>query len=373
MSSAVQPPVNAIQAIHRVSPSRYTSLLKCALREAWSASRVQAALPAAAAAHVGSITHGLLDRAAKGGYAGFTREQIATEWDRLVAAKEAELLADPVERLNVPLRERVFRFAVRKIRTVNRAFETASDFSKPRADAVPVPGQGSEIWVATEDGTIGGYIDSAVKADSGIAIRDYKTGAVLDEETGEVLPAYTTQLKLYAGLYHEQFGVWPSKLELINLRGDSIPVPFSIDECQSLLVDARKALAETNSAIANNRLDLLASPSPDTCKYCVYRPFCSCYIEARRTVDRSGAWPNDALGTLLSTEIAGDERIAISLSDDFADGDTIRVLGLTPGSQRHPALKDVMPGDRLSLFNLRASHAPNTFGESPKTVILPLG
>lgn len=55
-------------------------------------------------------------------------------------------------------------------------------------------------------GAVGGFIDSVQRSAAGPIIRDYKTGSV-HGESAAVKPEYATQLKLYAALYAEQYGI----------------------------------------------------------------------------------------------------------------------------------------------------------------------
>lgn len=370
MTQATAPTVMVLEPLKRISPSRFTSMLDCTLREAWSAARNRPLLPLSAASHIGSIAHSLLDRASKGDFRGATREQVEQTWDLLVTAKEAELQDDPIERANLPLRTRVYRYAVRRLRTVKRVIELSAEV-KATTGGIPPAGLGSEQWVESHDGLIGGLIDSAVVTARGLTIRDYKTGAVLDDEVGEVLPAYSVQLKLYAGLYREKFGQWPAALELVPLRGEPIDVPFSIEECEGLIGDARRLLGETNECIASDCADLLAAPAPDTCRFCHYRPSCLPYRAARREAAADSSWPRDACGQVISAQQMGDGRIAIRISDDFRGGDPVSVVGLTTDRDRHAAIRDIQPGERLAFFNLRSTAAENTFGETATTIIYP--
>jgi hypothetical protein len=341
-------------------------MLDCALREVSSASDNSALLPASGAAHIGSISHKLLDQAAKGHFFGASRADIGAIWDQMVATKDSELSANPVERPNVPLKRHVFRYAVRRIRTVKRVIELAADAGAPGSSG-NAPPTSTEKWIESQDGKIGGFIDAIVPSPEGPVIRDYKTGSIM-EESGSVRAEYSVQLKLYAALYFERHQRWPAALELVPLQGQPIRLPFSAIECIALLNEARQVFMETNAIIDRGQADLLASPTPATCRFCVYRPCCTAYRSARTAGDQAVSWPADVWGEVVSTEVAGDGRIAVVIANGNATEPLTTIIGLTPGG-RHPALLGVQNSDMLSLFSLRATCAANTYTESPTTTI----
>ena len=104
---------------------------------------------------------------------------------------------------------------------------------------------GCELWVETNDKTVGGLIDSAYLDGSDVVLQDYKTGVVLEARQGggeDVKEAYKVQLRMYAALYHEKTGVRPDRLEVISPAGGVFGITFSQGECVALIGEARDTL-----------------------------------------------------------------------------------------------------------------------------------
>ena len=66
MSEGVLEFTPRIEALKTISPSRFTALQECALREVWAASQTPQLLPSSPSARLGSIIHRLLQEAGEG-------------------------------------------------------------------------------------------------------------------------------------------------------------------------------------------------------------------------------------------------------------------------------------------------------------------
>ncbi len=247
--------------------------------------------------------------------------------------------------------------------------EIASQSPAQGGTATFFPQRTSEHWVQSSDGSVGGYIDRIKRTQEGIVIQDYKTGAITEENESAIRESYAIQMKLYAGLYHARYGQWPAALELVPQRGGPSRVPFTHEECVALLEEARSLLRETNAAIENGNLEILASPAAVTCRFCCFRPSCYAYRAARDVAIHADDWPNDIWGILLNLETSGDGRRSLAIAVERAGLNIVTVSRLTPGPERHPALGSVSIGDRISCFNLRQTASPANYVESANTVI----
>lgn len=364
------PPVAAPRLVHAISPSRFTGMQACALREVWSAGHVPGLLPASPAARLGTAGHRLLEEAGRGDFFGVPESQIELRWDELVSVTEAAMAANWLERHLLPLSRAVPDFAVRRIRAVTRAKQLAAEADRAKsmthADAEPY---GGEVAVMTPDGKAVGRIDAVLRGENGPLIRDYKSGAIHEQHTTTIKSDYVTQLKLYAAMYAEMTGVWAERLEVMALSGSAEAVPFDTAECAALLHEARTALDAINKTIAAaadmaDAARLLARPAPSTCIYCAYRPHCSAYTQASRSSPEL-KWPNDVWGPLRERRTLGNGLVMIAV--DTAAG-TVVVRGLTPGPDRHPALDIADVGSQLSIFGMRWSGG-GTYSEGNSTVI----
>ncbi len=105
----------ALATLDRISPSRFSAMLDCSLREVWVASKNIPSLPVRPAAHIGTVIHKLLELAGNGGFDGASRATVEEAWDRLVREQEAQLKNNLNECANIPLKKSVWRYSVRRI------------------------------------------------------------------------------------------------------------------------------------------------------------------------------------------------------------------------------------------------------------------
>ena len=121
--------------------------------------------------------------------------------------------------------------------------------------------------------TLSGKIDKVEKNDTDLIIVDFKTGKVIDENTGQIKEEYVVQLNLYAHMYYAKEGEKATKLEIIDIDGNSYSVPIWSDyELQQTLNDVTDVINDLNSKKGIN----LAFPS-DKCSRCNARMICSAY------------------------------------------------------------------------------------------------
>ena len=365
----LQPPW-PLRPLAAISPSRFTGLQACALREVWSANRAPALLPSSPAARLGIAAHRLLNEAAR----RLTGDRVSSRWEELVDEVEVAMAQNWLDRHLLPLREVVPDYEVRRLRAVARARELA-------ADAVALPARrdqagsglfGYELLVSTPDSLAAGRVDAVLHGEHGPVIRDYKSGAIYESGMGvpTVKHKYAVQLQLYAAIYATMAGVWPARLELKALSGESANVTFTPADCSQMLGRALELRDAVNRAIASAadpeaRTEVLARPSEEACRHCSYRPNCTPY-RAARAVAGEGGWPLDVWGELTEARALGNGKVMLTL--EAASG-TVRVRGLTPGPHRHPALARLRAGDRLGVFNMRPAGSPTSYTEGLFTVI----
>lgn len=215
-----------------------------------------------------------------------------------------------------------------------------------------------------------GSIDRVVRSQQGITLRDYKSGHIFDDDR-TVREEYTTQLKLYAALYHDAHGKWPHKLELCPPRGCSVAVPYSREECTDLLEEAPRLIAQLNSLIAAGEDSELAAPSPSACRFCQYRPACTAYKQARLAAATTEDWPNDLWGVLIRYELAGDGLPRIVIADE-ATSSRVTIRRLLTSSFRSPSIGEMRAGDEYAIFGLRRSRSEADLVGGVSTTILPV-
>lgn len=382
MKPGVLPEIAPIRPLKCISPSRFSALKECALREIWTAARQPALLLASPAAKLGGVAHKLLEEAGKGLLGNGDVQDAAKRWVELVNEIEQQMQGSWLERSLVPLRKTVPDYEVRKIRACRKAVEIAQEASVSRRKAESKAEAGFEVWVESPDGLIGGFIDHVQETNDGPVLRDYKSGYLLDKrEAGEELKIkdeYQVQLKLYAALYQSAFGRWPVRLKIVPLQGADQILPFQPSECVRLLEEAVTSLKQINRRInelttssVQNKEYFLATPSPSTCRFCQFRPGCSAYQKARDTVADT-QWSQDVWGTVVDIRKLGNGRISISLQVTDRSYTIAHIRGLNPNPERHPALQFLKDGDRVAIYNLQGDAVRGSLSETPSTVIYKL-
>lgn len=301
-------------------------------------------LPCNPAAYVGTAIHRMLELAFQGRISN--RKELSEEWDNEIERLENEMLKNPLEKHLVPLYSSVLNFEVKKL--------LAFDMICPMLGGIP-HGKSSgsknnaEAWVDTPDGKVVGKIDLVKESDAGIEIVEYKTGPLTDDlSSGGAKHEYVIQVKMYAALYHAKHGEWPKKLTLAGINQVRISIDVDSEECGKLLQEASKNLADINELIRSGLQPRdFAQPSPETCKYCLFRPACSKYWEARKVGEN---WPIDAKGRIVNKTLLANGLYRVVIATDTGEA---AIRGLSP--ERHAFLRnDIKRAVFCNLWNERS-------------------
>lgn len=365
----VLPPRPAPRPLPSISPSRYIALRSCPLNAVWTANGARRPLPDSPAARVGTVAHTLLEEAGRG---SLEPDAVERRWSELVEAAEDALGQNWLARHLVPLTGSVPDFEVRRLQAIRRATElAASARERSSIDRGAAQAVGQEVPVVTPDGLVTGRIDAVVPTPDGLVIRDYKSGAIFDPESGatpKVKEAYAIQLKLYAAMYEAMTGSWPSRLEILPLTGPPEGIAFDPSECVRLLEDAASVLHETNRSVEaglaeGDVAEVLARPSAINCRFCPFRPWCEPY---QRTPKAGDGWPNDCWGEVRETRRLGNGRVMLTLESEAS---SVLVGGLDSDPRRHPALPLLEAGLAAAAYNLRRPRGGRAYTEGPMTVL----
>jgi hypothetical protein len=117
----------------------------------------------------------------------------------------------------------------------------------------------------------------------GNEIRDYKSGRIYEEApdgTLTVKESYVRQLRLYGRLVEEHLGLRPTKGVLLPMQGAAVEVALDQQTCAAEseeavgLLDTYNARRQTAAAASD-----LATPSPQTCRWCQYKALCPPFWE----------------------------------------------------------------------------------------------
>ena len=319
-----------LKPLLRISPSRYSALQACALREIWAAGQQQPLLPNSPSARLGMIIHKLLQLAFSGKL--IDENSMLNHWDEEERNQEQQMQINSLEKHLIPISNYSNNYKTKQSMTFNMIRPLIITNQKHMYTTLKSQ---TELWVQTVDAKVGGRIDLVRHNDEGVTICDYKSGEIIESElTGDIIKKeYQNQLKIYAALYYLSNNIWPDRLLLIGLNQDEYEVPFVKEECLILVEKAKEYLNELNERIlSGKREDTFACPSPENCKFCQYRPACVRYWGSKQ--DQNG-WPTDFEGTVVMKNFLGNGLLKVALKNDDVD---IIIRGLSP--ERYPFLND---------------------------------
>ena len=362
----------SIEPLKRITPSRFSAFNECKLKAILQSNRADALLPIHPSTHLGTVVHKIFEKSSSGRITG--DDDFKSAWDSYVQEEEAKMNLFWMEKHFVPLERSVQNYEVKKqqcLLSVHNMILPQLSHSEIKSDLHTKKSE--EVWLQTPDGKVGGYADAIMSTDTGDIIVDYKTGSIIESDNNSSEPIVhkniQLQLKLYAVLYNSMYAKWPVSLKAVGMNGESYEIQFDEDECSDLLIEAGQILEESNSIIMNTTesyemtLNLLASPSPQICKFCSYRPGCLPYW-GQREVEQEIDWPYDVKGIVVDKKRLGNGLILITIMPD-GQSNSIKVRGLHPN--RHPVLDNSY--DKVSIFSMIADNIPNNYKEGLFTTI----
>ena len=190
-------------------------------------------------------------------------------------------------------------------------------------------------------------------------IRDYKSGAITEfseEAQKEVVKAaYVRQLKIYGFLVGNKLGTYPARGVLVPLGGATVDITLDPHDCEYEAAAALALLDGHNSALnSSSAASALASPSPQSCKWCPFKTLCPAFWE-----NASPAWSGQLEGECIAATLAADPKIihdgaAMALTVDVSHGTlpagTVQIAPLNP--QVHRSLTMLRSGDRIRIIGL---------------------
>ena len=205
------------------------------------------------------------------------------------------------------------------------------------------------------DGKLLGRPD-VIRADE---VVDYKSGAIVEYDEGTqsdvVKAAYIRQLRIYGYLVKEKLGWWPLRGLLLPLAGAGIEVALDPLECAREAIEAVALLDTYNGKVsAGAASEELASPSPQSCRWCPYKILCPAFWQtALPEWSGHGAAVEGVLVDAPSAIHVGAAR-AIAL-DIQAGSEERRRAQIAPlNTATHPSVINLAAGDRVRLVGLRA-------------------
>ena len=346
-----------LNKLKRVSPSTFIRLNQCPLQVVLSASEIPQLLPNHPNSKLGLLLHKMVELCFKGEIRD--GRSFERRWEKEISNLHTEMRSNDLDQHFVPLSNSARNYAVKKQQCRN--FVEGFEFQEPIVSTVSPKVTGSEKWVESEDKSVGGRIDEIRLSHGAVKIVDLKTGKVFDDSIADrtIKLEYQTQMKLYAALYFETVGSFPSQLLIKTLDGQEHDIAFEREECLSLLQTAKARLEEINAAVESSEdCEELANPSLDVCRYCRFRPVCEPYWRAKE----SNGWD--------LTDVSGKVIDIVELKNGFRvdlvnDKKTIVARGLK--TDRNKELR-ASRGKLIRLLNLKRDSSENKYREGPFTV-----
>lgn len=343
--------------IQRISPSQFYSMKNCAYKSLLAeAMNKKPLLPVSANAYYGTVLHKMLELISKGAIRN--EDDFNTTFQEQIKLMEEKLVADGYE-FFVPLQKKVKDFIMKKILLKDHLRNIPN--KAPRATDVKFY---SEKWYESKDKLIGGKIDLVIEDKIETEILDFKTGAitqdVLDDDgefNSEVKAEYKEQLKLYAFLYFENTGKFPTQLSLVDLSKQKFTVDFSEQECNSIFEEAKSLLNSTNHCIDKGTFS--ANPTEENCKYCLYRPACSFYL---KHIEADNSF-NDVSGSIQDVIKFQNGNVSVYLES----GDRKFTISNLP-SEKFDELND-RRNKKINVFNLKKESREFFFTATRTTII----
>ncbi|MSP12367.1 MAG: hypothetical protein EXR62_05350 [Chloroflexi bacterium] len=273
-----------------VSPSQISTLETCFLQTAFgTAPWYRSHTFVGPKARLGRVCHTLLEKVLKGELDHTDRVEWRTElvksWDSLVKQEEKAVQSSQLEGHLGPA-QRWPGYSMLRARILAIGHEL---LGHRQSGSVGGGTFRSEVWFSAYGGKLHGRADVVRISPSGVELEDYKTGEVYEQADNLsqiVKPQYLRQLLLYAAMYHDTAGEWPVRAYLVPLTGGKISITIDPAEAEG---EAQKALislsAYNKSIAAAPAMELLASPSAASCRFCAYKAFCEPFWS-----DASASW-----------------------------------------------------------------------------------
>lgn len=353
----------ALAPLPYVTPSGAPALRECALRAAYRADpSFRAEVASSPAARLGSACHRVLERAAQGelpppANAGWDAAFQAL-WDEAVRREAEAASAHPAE-AHWPPPERWRNYAMRKVATKMLARNIAASLGGPGHVQV-------EHAQVAAGGLIRGRAD-VIRRSPAHEIEDYKSGAVFEDDSGELKPAYRTQMLLYAVLEHEDTSSWPTRASIIPLTGDPVSIDIVPAEAEAAASQALAALASYNASVQSaDRADQLAKPSAEHCRFCEFAVVCPAFWQ-QLTADWRDGPIVAAAGYLIDREASQRGSVALRLDVRTGSVDSGEWTIARVDPVRFPTAVRAQPGSALAATALLASDEARTLRPTERT------
>lgn len=322
------------------SPSSYNRLHACAYRFALSSdTRIfsKFAKPNTFAA-LGTASHRLTERAWSNEFALVENAELDQKlneaWDQEVAIQLRQMQAawSPSQ---VPPPQDWPYYSINSRRSIRRIKNEIIAFRERGGERRNPDGPWVEHEIQDEDSQLKGTPDRVIFFDEHFIIQDLKTGF----KVKEMSDSHRRQLLLYAHLVRSDTGKIPHKIEVIKADGQVLEEAISDSDVDGCVNEFKKRTQEFANLVRSGQVDIsIASPSPEVCGHCHYRPVCE-----RFWTDTNFDW-GDTRGIVGRVAQVGDST-TLTIEQIYPSDGAGDVLGL---SNIHHSF---MVGDIVSVVN----------------------
>lgn len=342
-----------LRKLDRTSPTVNDSLRSCELKVAFQRDTRFRPVASTTSAALGTSTHKLLEATSKGNFDRYRdkelEEQIDQYWDHLVTEEHKKL--QEVSMATVPRPTSWKKYSM----NASNAFSTALRIVESRNareqinHAVKVS---PEVTLSGFEGKLTGQIDLLIITQSRIAILDYKTGRVLENSedvSHAIKEQYVRQLSIYAALYYEEIGTWPTHLVLESMVDGRHEWEVDPVFAKQSAADAITRMEKFNENISRNKVK--SDPSEHNCIWCDYKAVCNSFLH-----EASSEWEMTSVtvsGVLVESTIENKSHVLISSDGGNHEKTELEIRGL-PIEMGRALQKEL--GKKVSFSNLTRIH-----------------
>ena len=264
-----------LEKLNSTSPSSFNQMKTCNLRIAFANdTQYKNAKKVALIPILGTVSHAMIEEVFLGKFDGCENVDILlrNRWDELISE---EVTKFPSTLLKAP--PKPTRWPYYNKRRLEAFSKCLSLIDQKGSEVTKEEGQLGEVepWYSSHDGLLRGRIDRVLSGfDGDITLIDYKTGQIKGDAncSNDLNPNYLHQMQIYAFMYHETNGVWPSNLIIESVEGESVTIQVVEKDCEETANDAVELLLQYNESVQGGSIE--ASPGIDACRWCDYKGVC---------------------------------------------------------------------------------------------------
>ena len=347
-----------------LTPSSFVMYRKCALKEVLSkAPEYKEYIYLHPKTRLGSVCHQIINNLGQGKYDHVLLEDLSKCMEKdfeMLCKKQFEMANQSVysEKANSYEHWPGYFIKLSRLKIVGEKLWRSRKQTKTSSSR-----QFVEQYINSPDGKLRGRPDRYIfVSPNELLIEDYKTGLIFDEKN-KLYENIRLQMMLYASIFHETYPDFTIRFRIIPLKGMPYEETVDIDCANKVFQDAMVLLHNLNEVIegikdSTNSYDDLASPSLESCEYCLYKFRCNSFFES----NLQDLLFHTIKGTILSIE-QKDQYLEIVLSvDSISNIVIIRRLTI----EKHIILRSVSRSTSIILTELE-----KVFENDDKTIYQP--